>query len=86
MNDMGIALELMGVGMVTVFLILSLVVILGTLIIKFVNRFIPEVQKISAQRGDVAKATIHPKKMAAIVSAVNMVTKGTGRVSKIEKL
>lgn len=86
MNDMGIALELLGVGMVTVFLILSLVVILGNLIIRFVNRFIPEIQKVSAQISDSAKAEIHPNKMAAIVSAVNKVTKGTGRVTRVKKI
>ncbi len=86
MNDMGVAFELLGVGMVTVFLILSLVVILGNLIIKFVNRFIPEIKKVSAQMGDAAKAEIHPRKVAAIVSAVNVVTNNTGRVIKVEKL
>ncbi len=86
MNDMGIALELLGVGMVTVFIILALVVILGNLIIRFVNRFIPELQKVSSPMTGTAKTAIHPKKMAAIVSAVNMITKGTGRINRIEKL
>jgi len=86
MDDMGIAFELLGVGMVTVFLILSLVVILGNLIIRFVNRFIPEIQKVSAQIGDAAKAEINPNKMTAIVSAVNKVTKGTGRVTRVKKI
>jgi len=86
MNDMGIAFELMGVGMVTVFLILSLVVILGNLIIRFVNRFIPEINMVSDQMSDVIKSEIHPRKVAAIVSTVNVVTNNTGRVIKIEKL
>jgi len=86
MNDMGIAFELLGVGMVTVFLILSLVVILGNLIIRFVNRFIPEVQNISTKMADAVKTEIHPNKMAAIVSAVDKVTKGTGRVTRVKKI
>lgn len=86
MNDMGIAFELLGVGMVTVFLILSLVVILGNLIIRFVNRFIPEVKKVSAQISDAVHSEIHPNKMAAIASAVNKVTKGTGRVTRVKKM
>jgi len=85
MNDMGIALELLGVGMVTVFLILSLVVILGNLIIRFVNRFIPEVQKTAVSMSASALSEIDPKKQAAIASAVNLVTKGSGRVIRIEK-
>lgn len=86
MNDMGIALELLFVGMVTVFVILALVVILGNLIIRFVNRFIPEIRKVSAQLTEAVISEINPKKTAAIVSAVNTVTKGSGRVTKIEKL
>lgn len=86
MNDMGVAFELLGVGMVTVFIILALVVILGNLIIRFVNRFMPEVQKVSAKVNEAILPEISQKKMAVIVSAVNKLTKGTGRVNKIEKL
>ncbi|MDD2304049.1 MAG: OadG family protein [Prolixibacteraceae bacterium] len=86
MNDMGVALELLGIGMVTVFTILALVVILGNLIIRFVNRFIPEIEKVSARAGQTVSYEISQKKMAVIVSAVNKLTKGTGRVNKIEKL
>ena len=86
MNDMGVALELLGIGMVTVFTILALVVILGNLIIRFVNRFIPEIEKVSARAGQTVSYEISQKKMAVIVSAVNKLTNGTGRVNKIEKL
>ncbi len=86
MSDMGIALELLGVGMITVFIILSLVVLLGNLIIRFVNQFIPEVEKVSAKISAAANSEISPKKMAVIVSAVNLVTNGAGRVNKIEKI
>ena len=86
MNDMGVALELLGIGMVTVFTILALVVILGNLIIRFVNRFIPEIEKVSARARQTVSYEISQKKMAVIVSAVNKLTKGTGRVNKIEKL
>lgn len=86
MNEFSLALELLGVGMITVFIILALVVLIGNLIIRFVNKYIPE---------EVAKVTpavvsqkngLNPKTMAAIVSAVNIVTSGKGKVSKIEKI
>jgi len=86
MNDMGVAFELLGVGMVTVFTILALVVVLGNLIIRFVNHFMPEMQKVSVKSNEAITREISSKKMAAIISAVNMVTNGTGRVTKIEKL
>lgn len=86
MNEMGVALELLGVGMVTVFVILSLVVILGDLIIRFVNRFMPEVEKTPVTKNTTSGSEINSKKIAAIVSAVSKVTNGNGRVVNIEKL
>ena len=86
MGDIGFALQLMGIGMVTVFLILSLVVLIGNLIIRFVNKYLPEeiskkVQQVTNHAGE-----FNRKKVAAIVSAVKIVTEGKGRVTKIEKL
>ncbi|MGD9931939.1 MAG: OadG family protein [Mangrovibacterium sp.] len=86
MNELGIAFEMMGVGMITVFVILSLVVLLGNLIIRFVNKYIPEVVTQKVQPATVKSGGINPQKMAAIVSAVKTVTGGKGHVSKIEKL
>lgn len=86
MGEIGIAFELLGVGMITVFVILALVVILGNLIIRAINRYMPEIQKVSAKVADTAITGINPKKMAVIASAVNKVTNGTGRATKIEKL
>ncbi|MEA3494598.1 MAG: OadG family protein [Bacteroidota bacterium] len=82
MNDFSTALELMTVGMFTVFVILFFVVIVGNLIIRVVNKYFPEdtskkIQSISA---------INPKKISAIVSAINVFTKGSARVTKIEKM
>ena len=86
MNEMEIAFELLGVGMVTVFIILALVVVLGDLIIRFVNRFVPELEKVAVTKSASGVSEVNPKKMAAIVSAVTKVTGGSGRVTKVEKL
>lgn len=71
-------------GMGTVFLILILVVLLGNLIIRFTNAFAPapQVQAVSSN----ASSEIAPAKLAAIVSAVETVTKGKGRITSIEKM
>lgn len=86
MSDLSLALELMGVGMITVFVILALVVVIGNLIIRFVNKYIPEeiakVVPVAANQ----KVGMNPKAIAAIVSAVNIITSGKGKVSKIEKI
>lgn len=80
-----IALQLLGVGMLTVFMILFIVVFLGNLIIRFVNRFVPQTQTNIAVSKTV-ETGIHPGNMAAIVAAVNTVTNGKGKVVKVEKL
>lgn len=85
MNDMGIAFELLGVGMITVFTILALVVIIGNLIIMFVNKYIGEEVKMSPKSAINQTVEISSKKLAVITSAVNIVTKGTGRITRVEK-
>lgn len=84
MDNFDVALQLLGIGMLTVFTILFLVVLLGNLIIRFVNRFIPELQIVSKTIPS-KSVSIDPKKMAAIVAAVQIVTSGKGKVVNVEK-
>lgn len=86
MTEMEIALELLGVGMVTVFIILSLVVLLGNSIIWFVNRFVPEIEKAASVISEPLEPKQDPRKLAVIVSAVNKITNGSARITKIERL
>ncbi len=77
------ALSILLVGMLTVFLILWLVVTIGNVIIMVVNRFWPGPQvpvKPGGKSGSISSGT-----MAAIVAAVESVTRGRGKVTKIEK-
>jgi oxaloacetate decarboxylase gamma subunit len=86
MSDLGFALQLMGIGMITVFLILSLVVLIGNLIIRFVNKYLPEEVSKKVQQVASQATEFNRKKVVAIVSAVKTVTEGKGHVTKIEKL
>ena len=83
-EDMNTALMLLGVGMITVFIVLSCVVLLGNLLISFVNQFVPAVitQSGKLKTGD----GIASVKIAAISAAVEIFTKGKGNVSSIKKL
>ena len=74
-----LALNLMAIGMFTVFAILFMVVTGGNLLIKWVNRFIPEVIKQEVVKPD-------QKKLAAIIAAVQVITKGKGNIEKITKI
>ena len=86
MENIETAILLMVVGMATVFVILLIVIYLGKLLISLVNKYAPEevapVNK-EAQRGP---APIPGNILAAITAAVNVVTQGKGKVTKVEKL
>lgn len=81
------------VGMVTVFAILGLVVLSGRLLIKFVNRFFPESRlpnpapaPISTAPSQISTTQQSKSTLAAIVTAVDIITKGKGKIDEIEKL
>lgn len=78
------AFMLLAIGMITVFTILALIVIFGNILISLVNKFIPE-EKISKVVNRVTQVAIDPRKMAAIVSAVDVVTEGKAKVTSITK-
>lgn len=88
-SDLNTALLLLIVGMTTVFVILSLVVLSGRLLIRLVNTYAPEplVLKPSAPVPLVSppKSAISPAVVASIVAAVDQVTGGKGKVQKIKK-
>lgn len=77
-------LKLILTGMGTVFFILIMVVILGNVIIRITNMLAPVVQVAPASKQ--RSTEIEPAKLAAIVSAVETVTIGKGKVTFVEKL
>lgn len=77
------ALIVMLIGMVTVFIILALVVFIGKALIRATNRFWPELEPVKP------KAVSHAapnRQVAAIVTAVDIITGGRGKVTSIKKL
>ncbi len=87
MGNIGLALQLMVVGMVTVFIILTIVIQLGKLLIRVVNKAAPE--EAAAPKRKLASATaaaIDARTMAVIQEAVGQITGGKGSVSKVERL
>ena len=73
------ALSLLLIGMITVFLVLLLVVLIGNLLIRLTNQFsVAESKTISNE--------IDSRKIAAITAAVEIVTEGKVRIDKIEKV
>lgn len=85
MENIGMAFQLMIVGMGTVFIILLIVIYLGKLLIKLVNDYAPAevVSKKSAQ--PVRQAAVIDELTKEIISqAVMTVTGGKGKVTDIK--
>jgi oxaloacetate decarboxylase gamma subunit len=88
------ALLVLFIGMITVFVVLSLVVLTGKLLILLINKYGPVPQKAKIQSRDFVpllndslskSSNIEKKKLAALVSTVEIVTHGKGTILKIEK-
>ena len=81
------AFTLLLIGMITVFTILSLVVISGNLLIRLVNKYAPAPlpKKSSYTFVEDKAAAIPSQKVAVIVAAIEAVTEGKARIVKIER-
>ena len=86
MENLETAFLLMVVGMATVFVILLIVIYLGKLLISLVNKYAPEEVVSVKQTSSQAPVPIPGYILAAITAAVNVVTQGKGKVTKVEKL
>lgn len=87
MENLGIGLELMLVGMVTVFIILLLVIFLSNLLIKIVNKICPEEEAAPKKKAVVqAAAKVDAAVMDVIKATVAQLTGGKGTVTNVEKL
>lgn len=83
-SDLSTALNLLGIGMITVFVVLTLVVGVGKLLIRLVNSLPEEIKQHTNTPG--RSQYIESSKIAAIAAAVDHVTLGQGVVTKIEKI
>lgn len=87
-TELQTALLLLIVGMITVFVILSLVVLTGRVLIWVVNNYFSPEEKIAYDYKVpfVEDDVIYKKKLAAIAAAVEIATGGKGKAVKIERV
>ena len=83
MEDIGVGLMLLVVGMATVFVILLIVIYLCKYLITIVNKVAPEE---APRKVPTVAPTTDAGAMDAIKAAVEILTAGKGQVIKIEKL
>ena len=86
MENMETALLLLVVGMGTVFAILLLLIYLGKFLIALVNKYAPEEEVAAKQIMPKRPLPIPGNVLAAITAAVNVVTHGKGKITKVEKI
>ena len=84
-EDMQMALQLLAIGMITVFLILFLVVQSAKILIAIVNRYWPNDQIPAAAELETTGTNIDPKVVSAITGVVSHITGGEGKIKRIEK-
>lgn len=68
--------------MITVFAVLSIVVLSGSLLISLVNKYAPDPVKESK----LIKPLVSNKEIAVLTAVVHHVTKGRGKIESIEKM
>jgi len=86
MENMETALLLLFVGMGTVFAILLLLIYLGKFLIALVNKYAPEEEVAAKQIMPKGPLPIPGNVLAAITAAVNVVTHGKGKITKVEEI
>ncbi len=87
MENISLGLTLMGVGMITVFVILLLVINLSKLLIIIVNKVAPEEAKqVKGKAASPVAKTVDDNTMSIISAAVAQITGGKGTVAKVERI
>ncbi len=87
MDNLGIGVQLMIVGMVTVFVILLIVINLGKVLINVVNKIAPE-EEVAPKKAAASSATtaIDANTKAILDQVVSQITGGKGRVASARKI
>lgn len=83
MQPINEAVSIMVVGIITVFFILFVIVFIGNLLIRLLNKYLPEVvvePKLTPANNNSEKTH------AAIAAAIDLVTKGKGKITNITKI
>ena len=84
MENLGLGLTLMLIGMVTVFAILIIVIALSNALIRIVNKVCPAEE--APKKASARQATVDSAVMDVINATVAQITAGKGRVTKVERI
>jgi len=85
-ENLQLAIQLLLVGMVTVFFILIIVVSLGRLLIFMVNKYSPETAVATKSYKAAKTHQFSKKKLAVLGGVVDIVTQGQGVIKSVKKM
>lgn len=85
MENLGLGLTLMAIGMVTVFAILLIVINLSKVLINIVNKVCPEEEAPKKKAAPAAPAPVDAAVMDVIKATVAQITGGKGTVTNVTK-
>ncbi len=86
MEHLGIGLQLMVVGMCTVFVILLIVIYGGKLLIKIVNKIAPEEVVVAKKAVATQTGAVDAPTMALLQAVIKQLTGGKGHVESARKI
>jgi oxaloacetate decarboxylase gamma subunit len=82
-GDLQTGFLLLGVGMITVFAVLGIVVLVGKLLMALLGRL--EIETQTAPGKGRGGSNISPPILAAITAAIHIYTEGRGHIEKVER-
>ena len=82
-DEIEFGFTIMSIGMITVFTILGLVVLGGKIMILVIDNYSTEVKQSSPS--EITHQEISNIKISILSTVVNAITKGKGKITKIEK-
>ncbi len=86
-NSLDLALQLLLIGMSTVFIILGIVMGIGKLLIALVNKYSPDLPASKSMRRNTAqKSGIPEEHIAVLATVVDLVSQNKGILKNIKKI
>lgn len=86
MDNFFMALQLMGIGLATVFSVLLLIIFLGNVLIKLINKYAPEEEAHKSNAFSAAPNPVDANVAQAISMAISKITNGKSKADKIERI
>ena len=86
MDKFFIALQLMGIGLAPVFSVLLLIIFLGNMLIKLINKYAPAEEAPKSNAFSATPSAVDANVAQAINMAISKITNGKSKADKIERI